>query len=48
VKRRDARMEGKVLLDALIRSVRLTGAPVQRLNNMLHALASLPVEIETA
>jgi 4-methoxybenzoate monooxygenase (O-demethylating) len=46
-----ARIESEVLLEALIpriRSIRLTGAPVRRLNNTLHALASLPVEIEPA
>jgi cytochrome P450 len=46
-----ARIESEVLLEALIpriRSIRLTGTPVRRLNNTLHALASLPVEIEPA
>jgi 4-methoxybenzoate monooxygenase (O-demethylating) len=46
-----ARMESEVLLEALIpriRAIRLTGAPVRRLNNTLHALASLPVEITPA
>ena len=44
-----ARMEAEVLLEALIPRVtrfRLTDAPVRRINNTLHALASLPVEIE--
>jgi 4-methoxybenzoate monooxygenase (O-demethylating) len=44
-----ARTESEVLLEALIpriRSIRLTGAPVRRLNNTLHALASLPVEVD--
>jgi 4-methoxybenzoate monooxygenase (O-demethylating) len=44
-----ARMEAEVVLDALaprVKSLRLTGAPVRRINNMLHALASLPIEIE--
>jgi len=38
-------------LEALIprvAGIRLTGAPVRRLNNMLHALASLPIEIVPA
>jgi cytochrome P450 len=46
-----ARIESEVLLEALlprIRSIRLTSAPVRRLNNTLHVLASLPVEIEPA
>jgi 4-methoxybenzoate monooxygenase (O-demethylating) len=46
-----ARIESEVLLEALIpriRAIRLTAAPVRRLNNTLHALASLPVEIEPA
>lgn len=46
-----ARMEGELVLQALIphvRTFRLAGAPVRRLNNTLHALASLPVEIESA
>jgi 4-methoxybenzoate monooxygenase (O-demethylating) len=44
-----ARMEAEVLLDALVprvASLRLTGTPVRRINNTLHALASLPIEIE--
>jgi 4-methoxybenzoate monooxygenase (O-demethylating) len=44
-----ARMEAEVLLEALIPRVkgfRLTGEPVRRINNTLHALASLPVAIE--
>jgi 4-methoxybenzoate monooxygenase (O-demethylating) len=43
-----ARMEVEVLLEALVprvRSIRLTGAPVRRINNTLHALAALPIEI---
>ncbi len=43
-----ARMEAEALLKALIprvREIRLAGAPVRRLNNTLHALASLPVEL---
>jgi 4-methoxybenzoate monooxygenase (O-demethylating) len=46
-----ARMESEVLLEAMIprvRSLKLTSAPKRRLNNTLHALASLPVEIEPA
>ncbi len=44
-----ARMEAEVLLEALIPRVagfRLTGEPVRRVNNTLHALAKLPVEIQ--
>jgi cytochrome P450 len=44
-----ARMEAEVLLEALvprIRTIALTGKPVRRINNTLHALASLPVEIK--
>jgi 4-methoxybenzoate monooxygenase (O-demethylating) len=44
-----ARMEAEVLLETLIPRVarfRLTGKPVRRINNTLHALASLPLEIE--
>ena len=43
-----ARMEGEVVLDALVAQVaeiRLTGAPQYRLNNTLRALASVPVEL---
>ncbi len=43
-----ARMEAEALLKALIprvRDIRLAGEPVRRLNNTLHALASLPVEL---
>jgi 4-methoxybenzoate monooxygenase (O-demethylating) len=43
-----ARMEAEVLLEALIPHVagfRLTGDPVRRINNTLHALAGLPVEV---
>jgi cytochrome P450 len=46
-----ARLEGELVLEALlprIRSIRLAGPPVRRLNNTLHALASLPVEVEAA
>jgi 4-methoxybenzoate monooxygenase (O-demethylating) len=44
-----ARMEAEVLLEALVPRVariRLTGDPVRRINNTLHALANLPVEIQ--
>jgi cytochrome P450 len=44
-----ARMEAEVLVEALVprvKSLRLTGKPVRRINNTLHALASLPIEIE--
>jgi cytochrome P450 len=44
-----ARMEAEVLLEALVQRVAritLTGAPVRRINNTLHALAALPVEIQ--
>jgi 4-methoxybenzoate monooxygenase (O-demethylating) len=44
-----ARMEAEVLLEALVprvESLRLTGEPVRRINNTLHALSQLPIEIE--
>jgi cytochrome P450 len=44
-----ARMEAEVLLEALIprvKSFRMSGKPVRRINNTLHALAALPIEIE--
>ena len=44
-----ARMEAEAVLDALIRrisAIRLVGKPIRRLNNTLHALASLPVALE--
>jgi len=44
-----ARLEGELVLNALlprVRSIRLAGVPVRRLNNTLHAIESLPVEIE--
>jgi 4-methoxybenzoate monooxygenase (O-demethylating) len=44
-----ARMEAEVLLEALlprVKRIRLTAAPVRRINNTLHALASLPIELE--
>jgi cytochrome P450 len=46
-----ARLEAELVLEALIprvAEIRLDGAPVRRLNNTLHALASLPVEIVPA
>ncbi len=46
-----ARQEAELVLEALlprVRSIRLAGAPTRRLNNTLHAIASLPVEIEPA
>lgn len=46
-----ARLEGELVLEALIprvRSIRLAGAPERRLNNTLHAIASLPLELEPA
>ena len=44
-----ARLEGELVLEALlprIRSIRATGPAVRRLNNTIHALESLPVEVE--
>ena len=46
-----ARLEGELIGAALARqvsSIRLTGKPERRLNNTLHALASLPVEMTAA
>jgi 4-methoxybenzoate monooxygenase (O-demethylating) len=46
-----ARLEGELIAAALaerVMSIRLTGQPVRRLNNTLHAIASLPVEVEPA
>lgn len=43
-----ARLEAEMILNALIprvESFRLTGPPKRRLNNTLHAIAGLPVEI---
>ena len=43
-----ARMEAEAVLDAMIpriAEIRLAGEPVRRLNNTLHALSRLPVEI---
>jgi hypothetical protein len=44
-----ARQEAELVLQALlprVKSIRLTGKPVRRLNNTLHAIASVPVEVE--
>lgn len=44
-----ARQEAELVLEALlprIKSMRLTGTPERRLNNTLHAVASIPVEVE--
>jgi 4-methoxybenzoate monooxygenase (O-demethylating) len=46
-----ARMEAEAILDAMIprvAEIRLVGEPVRRLNNTLHALSQLPVEIRPA
>jgi 4-methoxybenzoate monooxygenase (O-demethylating) len=46
-----AKMEGELLLQSLARrlkSIRITGAPERRLNNTLHAISRLPVEVERA
>ena len=46
-----ARLEGELIAAAMaeqVRSIRLTGEPVRRLNNTLHAIASLPIEVEPA
>jgi 4-methoxybenzoate monooxygenase (O-demethylating) len=46
-----ARMEAEAVLDAMIpriAEIRLAGDPVRRLNNTLHALSHLPVEIHPA
>jgi cytochrome P450 len=43
-----ARPEGQLIAAELARQApasRLTGAPVRRRNNTLHAIASLPVEL---
>lgn len=44
-----ARLEGELIATALaerVKSIRLTGDPVRRLNNTLHAIESLPVSVE--
>jgi cytochrome P450 len=46
-----ARMEAELVFSALlkrVKSIRLAGKPERRLNNTLHAIASLPVEVEPA
>ena len=46
-----ARQEAELVLDALLRrcaAIRLAGPAVRRLNNTLHAVAKLPVEVEPA
>lgn len=46
-----ARLEGELVLEAMlprIAELRLAGPPVRRLNNTLHAIESLPVEIVPA
>lgn len=44
-----ARLEGELVLQALlsrVRSIRLAAPPKRRLNNTLHAIESLPIEVE--
>ena len=44
-----AQQESELVLAALlkrVKAIRLTGAPERRLNNTLHALSSLPVEVD--
>jgi cytochrome P450 len=46
-----ARLEGELIATALaeqVERITLLGPPVRRLNNTLHAIASLPVEVEAA
>jgi len=46
-----ARLEGELIAEALaakVGNIRLLGPPVRRLNNTLHAIDSLPVEVEPA
>ncbi|MXO71805.1 cytochrome P450 [Alteraurantiacibacter buctensis] len=46
-----ARLEGELIAAALaakVGSIALKGAPVRRINNTLHAIGSLPVEVEPA
>ena len=46
-----SRLEGELIAGALaarVKGIRLRGPPVRRLNNTLHAIDSLPVEIEAA
>lgn len=46
-----ARLEAELVLEALIprvKSLRLASEPMRRLNNNLHAIARLPVDVEPA
>lgn len=46
-----ARQEAEVIFQILVerfKTIRLSGPPVRRLNNTLHALRSMPVEVELA
>lgn len=46
-----ARLEGELIATALaerVKSISLAGKPVRRLNNTLHAIESLPIEVEPA
>jgi cytochrome P450 len=46
-----ARLEAEVILSAMlprIAAIRAVGEPVRRLNNTLHAISSLPVEVDPA
>ncbi len=46
-----ARLELELILDALltrVASIRLMGPVERRLNNTLHALSSLPIEVSPA
>ena len=46
-----ARLEAELVLNAFVarvKSIRAAGKPERRLNNTLHAIASLPVEVEPA
>jgi cytochrome P450 len=46
-----ARLEGELIARALaerVSAIRLSGPPVRRLNNTLHAIESLPVEVDPA
>jgi len=46
-----ARQEADLVLEALltrVRTIRLAGEPVRRLNNTLHAISHLPIEVEPA
>jgi cytochrome P450 len=46
-----ARQEAELVLEALVsrvKSIKLVGEPVRRLNNTLHAIESLHVEVEPA